>query len=123
MARNTIKFALTVALAFLLPWGHCFAHIPPKTFLGALCGAALGLLSLLSTLGMARRLSSSNALSDKSIMPPSQLESIAPNARSIGRKMDLTDSTLRSLYLTAMTAGSTVSLAMVPKAISFSCEY
>jgi len=37
--------------------------------------------------------------------------------------MNLTDPTLRSRYLTAMTAGLAVSLAMVPEAVSFSCEY
>jgi hypothetical protein len=124
MARNTIKFALTVASALLLPRGRCFAHIPPKTYLGALGGGASGLSSSSSsTRGVVRRISSSDAASDESIMPPSQLESIVTNARSIVKKMDLTDPTLRSRYLTAMTAGLAVSLAMVPEAVSFSCKY
>ena len=126
MARNTIKFALTVASALILPWGRCFAHIPPKTYLGALGGGASGLSSSSSsssTRGVGPRLSSSDKASDESIMPLSQLESIVVNARSNGRKMNLMDPTLRSHYLTAMTAGLAISLAMVPEAVSFSCEY
>lgn len=56
--------------------------------------------------------------------PPSQIESIVANAKSIstslGKKMDLTNPTLRTKYLTAITAGLAVSLAMVPEAVSFS---
>lgn len=56
--------------------------------------------------------------------PPSQLESVVGNAKSIaaglGRRMDLADPTRRSQYLTAVTAGLAVSLAMVPEAVSFS---
>ena len=74
--------------------------------------------------GIARRLSSSDV--EESIPPPSQLESIVANAKSLsanlGRKMDLTNPTLRTQYFTAMTAGLAVSLAMVPEAVSFSCE-
>lgn len=46
------------------------------------------------------------------------------NAKSLssnmGKKMDLTNPTLRTKYLTALTAGLAVSLAMVPEAVSFS---
>ena len=57
--------------------------------------------------------------------PPSQIESIVANAKSIsaslGKQMDLmTNPTLRTKYLTAITAGLAVSLAMVPEAVSFS---
>jgi len=65
---------------------------------------------------------------ESSDTPPSQLESIVANAKSLtvswGKKnMDLTNPTLRSRYLSALTAGLAVSLAMVPEAVSFSCEY
>jgi len=79
--------------------------------------------------GVARHFSSANnaessTSSSSSSLPPSQLESIVANAKSatigLGKKMDLTDPTLRTQYLTAMTAGLAVSLAMVPEAVSFS---
>jgi hypothetical protein len=59
--------------------------------------------------------------------PPSQIESIVANAKSLTvnwskKNMDLTNPTLRSRYITALTAGLAVSLAMVPEAVSFSCE-
>ena len=59
--------------------------------------------------------------------PPSQVESIVANAKSLTvnwskQNMDLTNPTLRSRYITALTAGLAVSLAMVPEAVSFSCE-
>ena len=51
--------------------------------------------------------------------PPSQLESIVANAKSLlVTKIDLTN----PKYLTAITAGLAVSLAMVPEAVSFSCK-
>lgn len=64
---------------------------------------------------------------ESSDTPPSQLESIVANAKSLtaswGKKnMDLTNPTLRSRYVSALTAGLAVSLAMVPEAVSFSCE-
>lgn len=76
--------------------------------------------------GIARRLSSTSS-NEESLPPASQLESIVANAKSLsaslGEKMDLTNPTLRTKYLTAMTAGLAVSLAMVPEAVSFSCKY
>jgi hypothetical protein len=59
--------------------------------------------------------------------PPSQLESIVANAKSLTadwskQYMELTNPTLRSRYITTVTAGLAVSLAMVPEAVSFSCE-
>ena len=66
--------------------------------------------------GISRRLSSTST--DEST-PPSQLESIVANAKSLlGTKIDLTN----PKYLTAITAGLAVSLAMVPEAVSFSCK-
>eukprot|EP00581_Thalassiosira_minuscula_P008251 CAMPEP_0183709220 /NCGR_PEP_ID=MMETSP0737-20130205/5309_1 /TAXON_ID=385413 /ORGANISM="Thalassiosira miniscula, Strain CCMP1093" /LENGTH=692 /DNA_ID=CAMNT_0025937261 /DNA_START=1 /DNA_END=2079 /DNA_ORIENTATION=+ len=72
--------------------------------------------------GISRRFSSNS--DEPASVPPSQLESIVANAKSIsaalGKNMDLTNPSLRSQYLTAMTAGLAVSLAMVPEAVSFS---
>ena len=66
--------------------------------------------------GISRRLSSTST--DEST-PPSQLESIVANAKSLlGTKIDLSN----PKYLTAITAGLAVSLAMVPEAVSFSCK-
>ena len=66
--------------------------------------------------GISRRLSSTPT--DEST-PPSQLESIVANAKSLlGTKIDFTN----PKYLTAITAGLAVSLAMVPEAVSFSCK-
>lgn len=56
--------------------------------------------------------------------PPSQLESIVLNAKTLSDalfKSNLfSNPTLRTKYLTAVTAGLAVSLAMVPEAVSFS---
>ena len=67
--------------------------------------------------GISRRLSLT--ATDEST-PPSQLESIVANAKSLlgGTKIDLSN----PKYLTAITAGLAVSLAMVPEAVSFSCK-
>ncbi|KAL7538907.1 hypothetical protein ACHAWF_011186 [Thalassiosira exigua] len=66
----------------------------------------------------------SSTVDDVEEAPPSRIESVVANAKSIssnlGRKMDLTNPTLRTQYLTAMTAGLAVTLAMVPEAVSFS---
>ena len=56
--------------------------------------------------------------------PLSQFENIVTNAMSIvGDTVDLANPILRSRYLAAMTSGLAVSLAMVPEAVSFSCEF
>eukprot|EP00804_Cyclotella_cryptica_P005416 CCRYP_017092-RA/>CCRYP_017092-RA protein AED:0.04 eAED:0.04 QI:0/0.5/0.66/1/0.5/0.66/3/33/687 len=56
--------------------------------------------------------------------PPSQLESIVLNAKSLSqslfRSSPLSDPSLRTKYFTAIAAGLAVSLAMVPEAVSFS---
>lgn len=154
MLRQTLLLSMTLTAA-LLPWSsNCFAHpalpIPnarPKKRDFAPDGVHGGRSSTATTTttavsakgkstplsgtpfrasGIARRLSSSNNAESVESLPPSQLESIVANAKSIssnmGKKMDLTNPTLRTQYLTAMTAGLAVSLAMVPEAVSFSCE-
>ena len=72
--------------------------------------------------GISRRFTTSPSSSDAESLPPSQIESIVANAKSLskglGKKMDLTNH-----CVTAMTAGLAVSLAMVPEAVSFSCKY
>lgn len=65
--------------------------------------------------------SSSSSNNEK---PPSQLESIVLNAKSLSdalfKSNPFNNPTLRTKYLTAITAGLAVSLAMVPEAVSFS---
>ncbi|KAL7508117.1 hypothetical protein ACHAWX_000714, partial [Stephanocyclus meneghinianus] len=56
--------------------------------------------------------------------PPSQLESVVLNAKSLSenlfRSNPFSNPSLRTKYVTAITAGLAVSLAMVPEAVSFS---
>mmetsp|Transcript_12999 Transcript_12999/g.22913 ORF Transcript_12999/g.22913 Transcript_12999/m.22913 type:complete len:637 (+) Transcript_12999:32-1942(+) len=153
MPRRTILLYLTLTTA-LLPWSTCFAHPalpisnarPDKKrgrFAPDASGAATAVgggpsssaatttakgkstaISGTPFRGIARRVSSNNNADSVESLPPSQLESIVANAKSLsanlGKKMDLTNPTLRTQYLTAMTAGLAVSLAMVPEAVSFS---
>eukprot|EP00986_Skeletonema_menzelii_P010313 scaffold5018_cov147-Skeletonema_menzelii.AAC.8 len=125
-------FSLTLA-STTLPSGKCFAHPalpisnarPPKQrFSTDNGGSAKGKSTPISGTpfrGISRKVSTDDSAAEA---PPSQIESIVANAKSIsaslGKKIDLTDKTLRGKYLTAITAGLAVSLAMVPEAVSFS---
>ncbi|KAK1735339.1 sulfate permease family inorganic anion transporter [Skeletonema marinoi] len=127
-----VVFSLTLA-STTLPSGKCFAHPalpisnarPPKQRFGTdNGGAAKGKSTPISGTpfrGISRRVSNDDSAAEA---PPSQIESIVANAKSIstsmGKKIDLTDKTLRGKYLTAITAGLAVSLAMIPEAVSFS---
>ncbi len=127
-----LVFSLTLA-STTLPSGKCFAHPalpisnarPPKQRFGTdNGGAGKGKSTPISGTpfrGISRKVSNDDSAAE---VPPSQIESIVANAKSIsaslGKKIDLTDKTLRGKYLTAITAGLAVSLAMVPEAVSFS---
>lgn len=127
---NLLLLLLSLTLA---PSGKCFAHPalpisnarPPKKRFGAeMGGGAKGKSTAISGTpfrGISRRVTNDDSTAEA---PPSQIESIVANAKSIsasmGMKMDLTNKTLRGKYLTAITAGLAVSLAMVPEAVSFS---
>ena len=130
-----LLFSLTLSTG-----GWCFAHPalpisnarPPKKRFDVVNnnsnnnGGAKGKSTPISPIsgtpfrGISRKVSNDESVE----APPSQIESIVANAKSIstslGKKMDLTNPTLRTKYLTAITAGLAVSLAMVPEAVSFS---
>ena len=130
MVGNVIKFAIPLATAavLLLPWDHCHARPvlpiiskarPTRTHPDATGGGSSSLSSIRAGATTAHRPSSSDGDAPPP-PPPSQLESIVANAMSI---LDLTNPILTSRYLAAMASGLAVSLAMVPEAVSFSCEF
>ena len=125
--------ALFLSLTLMsLRCGKCFANPalpisnarPPKTRFGSDNSGAKGKSTPISGTpfrGISRRVSQDESVAET---PPSQIESIVANAKSIpvsmGKKIDLTNKSLRRKYLSAMGAGLAVSLAMVPEAVSFS---
>ena len=150
MVRPTLLLLITLTAALLIR-SNCFAHPalpipnarPPKKRFApdadrggvtstcssstATSTTAKGKSNPISGTpfrGIARHFASSSGYNEGDSVPPSRVESIVANAKSLsakmGKRMDLTNPTLRTQYLTAMTAGLAVSLAMVPEAVSFS---
>mmetsp|Transcript_28565 Transcript_28565/g.57273 ORF Transcript_28565/g.57273 Transcript_28565/m.57273 type:complete len:658 (+) Transcript_28565:358-2331(+) len=126
---STIVITLTVA-ALLLPWdAHCFGHpalpIPNSRPSRERFSVLSGPDAPTSSREAAKLYISKFDKSFSNEKPPSQIESIVANAKSLSaslfsRNLKLTNPTRQREVMTALTAGLAVSLAMVPEAVSFS---
>ncbi len=126
---STIVATLTVA-ALLLPWdAHCFGHpalpIPNSRPSRERFTVLSGPDAPTSSREAAKLYISKFDKSFPNEKPPSQIESIVANAKSLSaslfsRNLKLTNPTRQKEVMTALTAGLAVSLAMVPEAVSFS---